>query len=1017
MKKAKISFKLPFHTTTAERMLILSLWPVILSGVALVLIGTIWLPISSLHGNLVSFYFGVALLVLCALALFAFGLYFIHKYANSADKSLQEMKAQLESFKQGDITLLNSHHYSASLDELQDTLNQTISTYASYRLSYAPTPEEEALWARLAKGEVLSQKEFEDRLPSFVQNNHAFLSALLFVQSLGNNAKDEVAMGELKNYLIQSFPGAFLGCHGLDGYALYLPKVDSYLALKSQCEEAVTHYRSFGAPGRASSQIAYCKIGGALYPYVSLPLLSLTAQNELEKSSDVSLKGQGEAMSYPHYLLSEENKKSIDEAYIGEFTSAFEAADSFESALRILKDFGLWVAGESGFEGCGLLSFHPESEEYKVMFESEKENGDKTFTRLGNHFSAAEADPFYEQAKSERGFFASSLLYLPSSMRSRAENLGLASFLFEGIAFASEKRGLLYFVSKKGHASLTEREQFCLASFVSVATNFLVSFQEKAQALERIGLLESLCERGGRYVYSIDKKSHKIAFLSHNLAKAFPQAQVGDFCYKALRGNHEVCPSCPLLHGVEKRVIEGLGASELTLSPLRSASSQGLVSILIESASKNASSLDNRFLDPALQIKNKDALLLDLARSLKTHESGFFVSLSLLNSDDCLKKAQGLEKDSLMGLLSKNIQDAGYGDFLYRLSDYSLGFLLKEYPKNKLNAFVEEIAEVIRGPLAYEMAKLDPEYAFSALAYPSDAQTSREIFSLAESELLRSQGFGTGYLVLVADNHPRKALREDYVDDLLEKSLAREVMPIAIQPVVEAITQKVVSADILARLYGDEGDPIPLSEFFHAAEKKKLLDKIDLGSLWAAGKLAEDYGEAYFSKSSLSSLCLRLSPSALADPDYLDKVKRFCEKYKLPKEFLHFIIENADLKEHWVELEKLMKGLSEYGVVWEDNGVNPENVDFDLLAKLGITRLRSELTLISRAVASSSDYTVISRFVTSAVRGGYRLHCTGVESKEEKEVAEHLGMAELSGFYFSKALSEKDFIQFLAYGK
>jgi EAL domain-containing protein (putative c-di-GMP-specific phosphodiesterase class I) len=1011
------SLKIKIKVSAAERHLLLALWPVILCAVSAFLIAAIWLPIAGAKAQWISFYFGLAFVIILLLGVIVMGLAFLHKHANAADLSLAEMKEQLESFEKGNIALSNTHHDSVALDQLQESLNQTIATYSSYHLAYAPTAEEEALWKSLAEGEVLPEEEFNRRLPSFIQSNHNYRSALLLVESLGNNAKDEVALRDLKTFLLACFPQSFLGDHGDDGYAVYIPCVDSFVALQSQCEDVVTHYRSFGAQGRGSSQIAYCKIGGVVYPYVPLPLFLKSAEEELLKSNDVSLKGAGEEVSYPPYLLSEDNKKSIDEALLGNYRTSFEKADTFDEALRVLKEFALWNAGETGFEGCGLLSFHPESEEYKVLFEVQKENGDKSFARLGSPFASALADPFYEQAIAEHGFFARESESLPSATRSALANLGIDSFDFRAIAFGGEKRGLLYFVSSRPHQPLSPREQLCLNAFYSVASNFLVSFQEKTVTLERVALLESVCERGGKYLYSIDKKTHKIAYMSHNLAKAFPQAEIGDLCYKALRGANEVCPSCPLLHGSEKRVIDGLGASEVSLSALRVGSLQGLASILIEAVGKNASSSDNRFLDPSLQIKNQEALLLDLARSLKGHEDGYFLSLKLLNLDECLKKGQGLDQDGVMSLLSKNIQDAGYGDVVYRIDEVTLGFLLKEYPSNKINTFVEEISEIIRGPLTYEMAKIDPLYAYSALAYPGDAQTAREILALSESELLRSAGYGNGYLVRVANAHPRKALREEYVDDLLEKSLAREVMPIAIQPVVEAITGKVVSADILARLYGDEGDPIPLSEFFHAAERKNLVNKIDLGSLWSAGKLAEDYAEAYFSKSSLTSLCVYLSRSAIVDPAYPDAVKRFYQKYKLPQQFLHFIVENGEIKDHRVELEGLIASLASFGIVWEVSGLDPETCDFDLLKKLGITHLRSERTLIGRAVSSSSDYALMSRFVTSAVRAGFSVMSTGVESKEEKEVAEHLGISYLSGYYFSKALSEKDFIQFLAYGK
>ena len=48
-------------------------------------------------------------------------------------------------------------------------------------------------------------------------------------------------------------------------------------------------------------------------------------------------------------------------------------------------------------------------------------------------------------------------------------------------------------------------------------------------------------------------------------------------------------------------------------------------------------------------------------------------------------------------------------------------------------------------------------------------------------------------------------------------------MPIAIQPIYKAVTNKIASLDVLARLYGNEGDQIPSGELFAAAARRNML--------------------------------------------------------------------------------------------------------------------------------------------------------------------------------------------------
>lgn len=370
-----------------------------------------------------------------------------------------------------------------------------------------------------------------------------------------------------------------------------------------------------------------------------------------------------------------------------------------------------------------------------------------------------------------------------------------------------------------------------------------------------------------------------------------------------------------------------------------------------------------------------------------------------------------------MAMVTKCIRDAGYGDVIYRLGDYDIVFMLKSYQKNKIMGLVEEIAEIIKGPLEYQYVKLEPKYAYCSVGYPGEAQTAREIMSLTEGELNRSAEFGEGYFTQVADNHPRKALREDYVDDLLQKTLSREVMPIAIQPLYQSNTRKILSIDILARLYTSSGDQIPSGELFAAAGRSHTINKVDIGALWSAGKLAEDYGETYFSKSDITSLSIRLSDLSLRDEAFVENVRKFYSKYNLPKRYLHFIVELSSYNDYKQELKAIMAELMPLGIVWEINSVNEDNVNLDEMKALGIYDLRTEMSFISRATNNPNDYQICSRFVYMANRSGINLVCCGIETEEEKEVAEHLEFPLLSGYFFCKPLQEKDFIQLLAFTK
>lgn len=963
-------------------------------------------------------YVGLGITLACLVFFLVYLTYALRKVEREANDSLQEMSRQLDSFSHGDLKYLSARHSSPALDDFQGVINRTISSYSSLRFVYKESELDQATDLKIASGAVLTFPQFVGALPHEIERNLNFRSALAFVQSLGQGAGDPATLRDLHDAIIAAFPSSLVALYDDTTFALYIPDVSSFRSLRERLERLVGSYKSFRATkGTNITALSYCKAGASVYPYVPITSLVDDGLQELKRSEGVSLTSDVSKVYYPHAILTEDNKRIVYFATVENFEALYGRSETYGEAVQALRKYGGWLASQIGFSAAGFLAYYDETKTYELIYETHREAASASFSKLGNRIEASRIDPFYEEALKDVFFSSSDLSDLPSSLSAPLQNLGVESFYFSSVLSEGGKRGFIYFTGtdKREPFSLLERE--LLSRYASLASSFIVSLQERSKAEESLAIVEALSDRSGKYVYSLDKASHRLTYLSKNLQRSFPDAKIGDLCYEALRGEKAPCAHCPLSHGVEHRIIERISSTECAISVLLyKGALRGQSTILIEDTGRENVKSSNRFLDQSLLIRNREALSLDLSRQLKQHDAGYVLTLRLLNGNELIKKAVGSTSNSIMAMVTKSIRDAGYGDIVYRLGEFDILFMLKSYQKSKIMGFAEEISEIIHGPFDYELVKLEPSYAYCSVCYPLEAATAREITSLVESELLRSASFGPGYLTQVADNHPRLAFREDYVDDLLTKTLSRPVMPIAVQPIYQPLTKRILSADILARLYTAEGDQIPSGELFAAAGRRQMVDRIDFGALGSAGKLAEDYAEP-LSKSNVQSLCVRLSGAALQDSAFVDKVKGFYEQYSLPKRYLHFVVELPLFLSNKQELEKLMAAVASYGVVWEVAGVNEDNVSLEKLTALGIRDLRTELSFISRATNNPNDYQTCSRFVYTAIRAGFSLMCCGIETQEEKDVAEHLEMPLLQGYFLSEPLKANDFAQLLAFTK
>lgn len=78
--------------------------------------------------------------------------------------------------------------------------------------------------------------------------------------------------------------------------------------------------------------------------------------------------------------------------------------------------------------------------------------------------------------------------------------------------------------------------------------------------------------------------------------------------------------------------------------------------------------------------------------------------------------------------------------------------------------------------------------------------------------------------------------------------------------------------------------------------------------------------------------------------------------------------------------------------------------------------LKTGRLIVSNALSSPRDGTSFARFCSDALKGGFRIVATGIETEEQCKFVSHLGVHEMEGYYFGRPMKEEDFLSVVAYG-
>jgi EAL domain-containing protein (putative c-di-GMP-specific phosphodiesterase class I) len=942
-----------------------------------------------------------------------------HKYSKDLESSISSMDEQLNDFSHGDMRLSSTPLKLPMAEKLQSQINEMIANYSHIRLK----DEEEVsgeIKDKIKSGYIFSLDDFKKSLDKEVQNNANFRSSVLFLQAMGASKIPSKVISDLHKSILEFFPDSLVGQYDEKTFVIYVYSVGSFLSLENMCESFVASFNKLTlGTYNDVSVVYYCRIGGVVYPYTAITNLMEDGYKALEESKDVNINMGVRSVYYPHALVSETNKRVIYQASVESFEESFRKAKNYSEQVSALKTMVRWFALTSGYEVGGVLRFFDKTHEYVPLVEAGKDAETRSFSRLGESINQKVIDPFYNEGLKDLSFCASSLSELPPEMGESLHNIGVESFFFYSIAYGGEKRGLVYLTSshKKPYLPLLSREN--LNNFCVMVSSIVVSITNTAATAESDSLVDAITSRTNKYVYSIDRGTYRLTYMSDNLKRCFPNAHLGDICYSVLRTSHtSPCAHCPLAHGVDRRIIQHISPLESTVSVLQfKGIDASTATILIEQKNTSETSAGNHLLDEMLLIKNFQALSLDISHEIKLGSQGYIIGARLLETDSIMARLPGLDDNTLMASVVKNVQDAGYGELVYRYSKYEIAFLLNSYTKAKIMDFVEEISLQLSSVIEIKNVALNPKFAYSAISYPNEVSTSKEALSLVESELERSSKFGAGFLTEVDNRHPRKALRNDYISDVLTDTLSKSEMPIVLQPVMDTKAGTIIAADVLFRLYGANKETIPPSEFIPIAEKNKLVSELDLAALRSVGSLYANYGYTYFRQAGIKNIEIYTSAESVKNPFFGEKIKEIFERFKFPKGYIVFALDARNFNQLDETLPPLKKTIDALGGEIEAVDFDPALVSLDKLRSFGITRFKTEHSLIGQAISNQSDYSAFSRFIDSAERGGFLITCLGIENAEEKDLVTHLDIARSQGYLYGHPMPEKDFIKFLNYGR
>lgn len=264
--------------------------------------------------------------------------------------------------------------------------------------------------------------------------------------------------------------------------------------------------------------------------------------------------------------------------------------------------------------------------------------------------------------------------------------------------------------------------------------------------------------------------------------------------------------------------------------------------------------------------------------------------------------------------------------------------------------------------------------------------------------------------VIINESIILDAYREDDVERLIMDSIENHKVEVFYQPIYSTTSKTFQSAEALMRIRRDDGTVIMPGEFIEVAEKR--------GSILQLGAQVFDEVCKFIEEHNMEEMGLHYIEVNLSAVQcgYKNLAREFIETMKMhrvdPKFINLEITESASMGNEKIFYDNLYT-LKDYGVSFslDDFGTGQSNLNYIVAMPVDVVKFDRGMTL-SYFESAKAKY-VMDAAMTMIKGMNLEIVSEGIESKEQLEVMEELGIQYIQGYYFSKPLPEGKFVEFI----
>lgn len=276
-----------------------------------------------------------------------------------------------------------------------------------------------------------------------------------------------------------------------------------------------------------------------------------------------------------------------------------------------------------------------------------------------------------------------------------------------------------------------------------------------------------------------------------------------------------------------------------------------------------------------------------------------------------------------------------------------------------------------------------------------------------------SKDFSESPFFYVDKEKAEEMYRKKRTEQLILEAMEKDWVEVYYQPIYSTRERRFTSAEALVRIRDEEGGLVPPGLFIEVAEQNGMILK--LGEM-VFEKVCRFVKEHDIRQYGLHYIEINLSVVQCSYEQLAEDYIKIMKKYDVPSSFINLeITESASMEAKRILLNN-MKSLMDYGVKFslDDFGTGQSNLNYIVDMPVDIVKFDKDMT---NAYFENGKAKYVMDAAMHMVHGmDLEIVSEGIETKEQYEIMEELGISYIQGYYFSKPLPEQQFLEFISSG-